>query len=234
MEAAYLTMQEHGLSGITTARVAERAGMSTGLVHHYFKDKNELIESAIRVSTAEQKKDVLACVARARTPAERIWAIIEGNFSERGYTRPIAQGWVSFCGNACFNPRFLRIQKIVHRRMDDNLLFSLKMLLPLDQARNVALEISVMIDGFWLRLALQGTPNRSEALARMRVYLERERNRSRGKGLRSDAGGQGEAGHAVLCWRILPIQGANMIHLGKREPEIYGKTTASELDAMLH
>ncbi|MEX3954092.1 type II 3-dehydroquinate dehydratase [Paraburkholderia sp. EG287B] len=35
-------------------------------------------------------------------------------------------------------------------------------------------------------------------------------------------------------WRILLIQGANMIHLGKREPEIYGKTTASELDAMLH
>ncbi|WP_321917080.1 type II 3-dehydroquinate dehydratase [Paraburkholderia sp. J11-2] len=35
-------------------------------------------------------------------------------------------------------------------------------------------------------------------------------------------------------WRILLIQGANMIHLGKREPEIYGKTTASELDTMLH
>jgi len=38
----------------------------------------------------------------------------------------------------------------------------------------------------------------------------------------------------VIMWRILLIQGANMIHLGKREPEIYGKTTASELDAMLH
>ncbi|WP_233890122.1 type II 3-dehydroquinate dehydratase [Paraburkholderia flagellata] len=35
-------------------------------------------------------------------------------------------------------------------------------------------------------------------------------------------------------WRILLIQGANMIHLGNREPEIYGKTTASELDVMLH
>jgi 3-dehydroquinate dehydratase len=30
-------------------------------------------------------------------------------------------------------------------------------------------------------------------------------------------------------WRILLIQGANMVHLGKREPEIYGCTTASEL-----
>jgi 3-dehydroquinate dehydratase II len=33
--------------------------------------------------------------------------------------------------------------------------------------------------------------------------------------------------------RILLIQGANMMHLGKREPEFYGTTTAKELDAML-
>lgn len=33
--------------------------------------------------------------------------------------------------------------------------------------------------------------------------------------------------------RILLVQGANMAHLGKREPEIYGTTTAAELDAML-
>jgi len=33
--------------------------------------------------------------------------------------------------------------------------------------------------------------------------------------------------------RILLVQGANMAYLGKREPEIYGTTTAAELDAML-
>lgn len=33
--------------------------------------------------------------------------------------------------------------------------------------------------------------------------------------------------------RILLIQGANMAYLGQREPEIYGRTTAAELDAML-
>ena len=34
-------------------------------------------------------------------------------------------------------------------------------------------------------------------------------------------------------YRILLIQGANMVHLGKREPEFYGCTTAAELDTML-
>ncbi len=33
--------------------------------------------------------------------------------------------------------------------------------------------------------------------------------------------------------RILLIQGANMAWLGRRQPEIYGTTTAAELDAML-
>ena len=33
--------------------------------------------------------------------------------------------------------------------------------------------------------------------------------------------------------KILLVQGANMTYLGRRQPEIYGKTTAAELDAML-
>lgn len=33
--------------------------------------------------------------------------------------------------------------------------------------------------------------------------------------------------------RILLIQGPNMAYLGRREPEVYGTTTAAELDAML-
>ncbi len=33
--------------------------------------------------------------------------------------------------------------------------------------------------------------------------------------------------------RLLVLQGANMNWLGRRQPEIYGRTTAAELDAML-
>jgi 3-dehydroquinate dehydratase II len=33
--------------------------------------------------------------------------------------------------------------------------------------------------------------------------------------------------------KILLVQGANMSFLGRREPELYGTTTAAELDAML-
>jgi 3-dehydroquinate dehydratase-2 len=34
--------------------------------------------------------------------------------------------------------------------------------------------------------------------------------------------------------KILVVQGANMARLGKRQPEIYGTTTAAELDGIMH
>jgi 3-dehydroquinate dehydratase-2 len=34
--------------------------------------------------------------------------------------------------------------------------------------------------------------------------------------------------------KILLLQGANMVWLGKREPEFYGTTTAAELDELMH
>jgi len=36
-----------------------------------------------------------------------------------------------------------------------------------------------------------------------------------------------------IAVKILLIQGANMVWLGKREPELYGTTTAAELDAIM-
>ena len=33
--------------------------------------------------------------------------------------------------------------------------------------------------------------------------------------------------------KLLLIQGANMEYLGRRQPELYGTTTAKELDAIL-
>ncbi|HEY1730058.1 MAG TPA: type II 3-dehydroquinate dehydratase [Candidatus Baltobacteraceae bacterium] len=37
-----------------------------------------------------------------------------------------------------------------------------------------------------------------------------------------------------MGFTILLVQGPNLSYLGKRQPEIYGTTTAAELDAILH
>ena len=43
LEAARATLAEHGPDGFTTRGVAQRAGVSHGMVHYHFKDKRDLI-----------------------------------------------------------------------------------------------------------------------------------------------------------------------------------------------
>ena len=43
LDAARGTLAEHGPDGFTTRRVAQRAGISHGMVHYHFKDKRDLI-----------------------------------------------------------------------------------------------------------------------------------------------------------------------------------------------
>jgi TetR/AcrR family transcriptional regulator, transcriptional repressor of bet genes len=172
-EATLLTLQEHGFQGTTVLRVSERAGMSHGLVHHYFKTKADMIEAAVRLTNARITADVIALLSKARSPRERITAVIEGNFSRSVYSREIAQAWASCSGEAAFNEQFARIMRMIQKRLMSNLLFDLKKCLPVRDATRVASGIAMMIDGAWLKCALAVKPlSRDEAIAPIWHYLD--------------------------------------------------------------
>lgn len=171
-EATLLTLQEYGVSGTTVQRVSERAGMSHGLVHHYFKTKADMLEAGVRLTNARITMEVLALLAKARTPVERIGAIVEGNFAASLFTREIAQAWASCSGEAPFNPSFHRIMRMIYRRLISNLLWDLKKVLPREDAETVARGVAMMIDGAWLRRALEhGEFSREEAMAPIWRFL---------------------------------------------------------------
>src|SRR5690606_41644065 len=94
-EATLLTLQEYGFSGTTVQRVSERAGMSHGLVHHYFKTKAAMIETAVRLTNARLTAEVIRLLSQARTPRERLAAVVEGNIAESAFNRQITQAWAS-------------------------------------------------------------------------------------------------------------------------------------------
>ena len=64
-EATLLTLQEHGFQGTTVQRVSERAGMSHGLVHHYFKTKADMLEAAVRLTNARITVEVIRLLRQA-------------------------------------------------------------------------------------------------------------------------------------------------------------------------
>ena len=172
-EAALETLRQHGLRGATVARVASTLGMSQGIVHHYFKDKEELLEAAMRRANVDLSAEVVGLLRQARSPLERLLAIVEGNLSARSFTPEVAQAWLAFVAEVPHQPRFARVQRVMQKRMHSNLRHEFKRLLPPLDADRAARGLAVLIDGLWLRLGLGVQPiERPEALAIARGYLE--------------------------------------------------------------
>jgi TetR/AcrR family transcriptional repressor of bet genes len=170
--AAYEVLQTEGMGGATVEKVALQAGTSKGIVHHYFKTKKQLFEHAMRYSNASLRDGVIRLMRRARTPDERLWAIIEGNFMTDFFTPAICNAWFALCAEVPREPQLARIQRVVHARMRSNLMSALAELVPAEQRETVALAITSLIDGLWLRSGLHpGELSASAALTQMADYL---------------------------------------------------------------
>jgi betaine-aldehyde dehydrogenase len=148
------SLAELGYVSSTLAQIAGRAGVSPGLVAHYFEDKDGLLEAAFRSLSRRVRDQVRSRWARARTPRGRIQAVIDANLAPAEFDRRTGTAWLAFWGQVVHVARLKRVQRAYQRRMLSNLQHALKHLLPADEARNLAYMIAAMIDGVWLRAAL--------------------------------------------------------------------------------
>ena len=162
VEAAIAVIHEEGFGQATVARIARRAGVSSGMVHHYFEDKDDLLFTTMRHLLAELRADAAARLSRATSPRERIRAIIDACFSEAQFDEQVFSAWLALYGNARQSPRLQGILSIYHRRLRSSLMHELRHLAPLPEAMRMAEGIGAMIDGLWLRYALTGKPDRPE------------------------------------------------------------------------
>lgn len=172
VEAAIAVIHEEGFASATVARIARRAGMSSGLVHHYFRDKDELLFSTMRHLLAELRADAVFRLSRSAGPHERLRAIIDACFGEQQFDEQVFSAWLALYGNARNSERLRNILSLYHRRLKSSLLHELRRLLPDGEALRVADGIGAMIDGLWLRYALAGKPDDPETpRALTRDYL---------------------------------------------------------------
>jgi TetR/AcrR family transcriptional repressor of bet genes len=192
VEAAFQTFLEHGMGGMTVARIGERAGMSHGIVNYYFKNKDALLSAVVRHANCLIMRKVIALLKAASTPRERISAVIAGNFPPELFTKETASAWVTFYGEVPDHPDFEKLQNAVYRRLRSNLIHDLKKLVSEKDAERIALGISVWIDGLWMRCAMdrQGlTPE--EAIRTINDYVDVFLERARpARGLRKAMNGR--------------------------------------------
>ena len=162
VDAAIDVIHELGFANATVARIARRAGVSSGIVHHYFADKDELLFATMRTLLAELRRDTVERQRKARSPEERVEAVIEASFGEQQFDERVFSAWLALYGNARQSDRLKRILTLYHRRLKANLMFDLVKLTGRAHADELAEAIGAIIDGLWLRYALTGKPDKPE------------------------------------------------------------------------
>lgn len=165
IEATLLSVEAHGLHGTTVTTISKIAGVSAGIISHYFGGKQKLLEATVRYLLQSLQNGLLArlqCIDQ-NDPVARLEAIIEANFSQLHVSDKGVKTWLAFWAQAMHDPEFARLQYVNERRLLSNLRFSLKQLsqqqrMPLSQVDRTAKTIAALIDGLWLRGALSPDP----------------------------------------------------------------------------
>jgi len=177
IEATLATVNEVGMHDATIAQIARRAGVSNGIISHYFNDKNGLIEATMRYIISNlglAVKQQLQSL-QGQPPAIRLRAIVAGNFDESQINSAATKAWLAFWASSLHQPALYRLQQVNGRRLYSNLCTEFRRDLPTSAARLAAKGLAALIDGIWLRNAL-GAPllSHAESLALANDYIEQK------------------------------------------------------------
>ncbi len=151
MDATLLSLGEVGLADTTVAQISKQAGVSSGIISHYFGGKNELLEATMRQLLKRLQDGINVRLESAKTPRESLYAIIDGNFSMDQVDTSATRAWLSFWAHALHHPELARLQKVNQFRLQSNLHYWLKKITSKQDAERIAELIAAVIDGLWLR-----------------------------------------------------------------------------------
>ncbi|MFU0506684.1 choline-binding transcriptional repressor BetI [Pseudaminobacter sp. NGMCC 1.201702] len=172
IDAAISAIGERGSLDVTMSEIAGRAGVSSALAHHYFGAKEELLQATMRHLLTELDADARAELRAARSPRERVLAVIAVNFSDKQFRPETIAAWLTFYVAAQNSPSLRRLLRIYARRLHSNLMSGLAGLMSRDEAERAAEAIAALIDGLYIRRALRdGTPNAASAISLAEDYL---------------------------------------------------------------
>jgi TetR/AcrR family transcriptional repressor of bet genes len=170
-EATLQVLLEQGYHAITTDRIASQAGISRGIVHHYFRSKNELLEFTTRYYLRLYAEGAREHLKRARTPSERLWGLIEANFSPAIFTQQYAYSDLTIWDERPHFKSVKRVYDVMSRRTRTNISYALRSLVEEEDRRMIADTIWNLIEGCWILNASEPDMTRLVAKSILVRYL---------------------------------------------------------------
>jgi phenylpropionate dioxygenase-like ring-hydroxylating dioxygenase large terminal subunit/AcrR family transcriptional regulator len=96
IECAIEVVAENGLAGTTLVKVAAKAGLSAGIVNHYFETKDALLIEALRALSEEFSAALDSATKAAATPEDGLLAIVDLSLDPVISAPPKIAVWYAF------------------------------------------------------------------------------------------------------------------------------------------
>lgn len=156
VNATMTVIERVGLQSASIALISEEAGVSTGIINHYFGGKHGLLEETMRSILRAHGKTVTNALRSLPASAhkQRILAIVAANFEGEQTNNKVAKTWLAFWSYSMHDNQLQRLQRVNEQRLLSHLLIELKALFSHSLAHHIAQAIAALIDGLWLRAAL--------------------------------------------------------------------------------
>jgi AcrR family transcriptional regulator len=116
LDATLLCLVEDGYANTTTARVAERAGVSRGAHLHHFQTRSALVAAAIEHLARRRRDELLAALEDLPTGPERVAEGLDLLWSN--YANPLFQGALDLWSAARTDPELRPHLVTVERELD--------------------------------------------------------------------------------------------------------------------
>jgi len=164
IDATIATIEAYGFADTTIARISRAAGLSSGIISHYFGGKDALLEATMRALLSELQNETIERLRRAGgDPVARIEAVVDANFAEHQFTPRVTAAWLAFYGQVPHSRDLARLHRAYVARLRSNLGPAYAQLLARPAADRAADGMASMIDGIWVRAALSRAPTDIDA-----------------------------------------------------------------------
>lgn len=98
--AAAVVIAREGLAGLTMRMVAEEAGVSTGMINHYFANRQDLLAKALLYVSERMQARVRAALDGLPPGRERLHALLDSALAEEEEVIETWRVWVNAYGEA--------------------------------------------------------------------------------------------------------------------------------------
>lgn len=161
-------ISEKGLEGATVREIAARAGVTGGLIRHYFASKDQMLQAAYRETMASMTTTAISAAGASGESAGdvksarlRLHDFIIANVSPPVTDPRTLSLWAGFIGHIRVDPEFARIHRENYLIFRDALEELISGFLTecgrtpaAGESRKLAIAINGLIDGLWLEGSL--------------------------------------------------------------------------------